>query len=241
MTKLAIAGLKDYVTKNLKMRVELSVGMKAMVVLNIATDADIANGTRRTVEGFVLDPREKSTTPDEDDGCIRLQYPPPVIYFKPYSHKTMSFEGEPVGIIPISPLTVRFSVERDGEKVKLERRQLALVPGYAFTDYKAQGQTMECVIADVSKPPSGALLPFSVYVALSRSRGRRTIRILRPRETSTTLFSCITPLKICGLTWKDCRIRTRRQRRSTKEPKCKKLDGDKRMCGCVILSSAVSR
>ena len=41
VTKLAIAGLKDDVTKNLKMRVELSVGMKAMVVLNIATDADI--------------------------------------------------------------------------------------------------------------------------------------------------------------------------------------------------------
>ena len=56
------------------MRVELSVGMKAMVVLNIATDADIANGTCGKVEGFVLDPREKSTTPDEDDGCIRLQH-----------------------------------------------------------------------------------------------------------------------------------------------------------------------
>ena len=69
VTKLAIAGLKDYVTKNLKMRVELSVGMKAMVVLNITTDTDIANGTRGTVKGFVLDPREKSTTPDEDDGC----------------------------------------------------------------------------------------------------------------------------------------------------------------------------
>ena len=119
-----------------------------------------------------------------DDGCIRLQYPPPVIYFKPYSHKTMSFEGVPVGIIPISPSMVRFSVERDGEKVKLERRQLVLVPGYAFTDYKAQGQMMECVIVDILKPPSGALSPFSVYVALSRSRGRRTIRILRDFDHS---------------------------------------------------------
>ena len=183
VTKLAIAGLKDDVTKNLKMRVELSIGMKAMVVLNIATDADIANGTRGTVEGFVLDPREKSTTPDED-GYISLRYPPPVIYFKPYSHTTLTFEGVPASIIPISPSTVRFSVERDGEKVKLERRQLALVPGYAFTDYKAQGQTMECVFVDISKPPSGALSPFSVYVALSRSRGRRTIRILRDFDHS---------------------------------------------------------
>ena len=70
----------------------------------------------------------------------------------------MSFEGVPAGIIPISPSTVRFSVERDGEKVTAGkeslRRQLALVPGYAFTDYKAQGQMMECVIVDISKPAS---------------------------------------------------------------------------------------
>jgi ATP-dependent exoDNAse (exonuclease V) alpha subunit len=46
-------------------------------------------------------------------------------------------------------------------------------------DYKAQGQTMECVLVDISKPPSGALSPFSVYVVLSRSRGRKMIWILR--------------------------------------------------------------
>ena len=184
-TKLAIAGLKDDATKNLKMRTELAVGMKAMVVLNIATEADVANGTRGTVEGFVLDPRENSTTPD-DEGCIHLQYPPPVIYFKPEMQTTTVFEGVPEGIIPISPSMVRFNVDVEGAKVKMERRQLAIVPGYAFTDYKSQGQTMEYVIVDISKPPSGSLSPFSVYVALSRSRGRKTIRILR--DFDPTLF-----------------------------------------------------
>jgi ATP-dependent exoDNAse (exonuclease V) alpha subunit len=92
---------------------------------------------------------------------------------------TVTFEGLPEGIIPISPSLVAFNVEGEGGKVKLERRQLALVPGYAFTDYKAQGQTMECVIVDIANPPSGKLSPFNVYVALSRSRGRKTIRILR--------------------------------------------------------------
>jgi ATP-dependent exoDNAse (exonuclease V) alpha subunit len=176
--KKTIAGLKDETTRNLKMKIELAVGMKAMVVLNIATEADVANGTRGTVEGFVLDPRETNTSPDEE-GCIRLKYPPPVIYFKPDMHSTAKFEGLAEGIIPISPSKVRFSIEVEEGKVKLERSQLAIVPGYAFTDYKAQGQTMECVIIDIAKPPSGALSPFSVYVALSRSRGRKTIRILR--------------------------------------------------------------
>jgi len=132
-TRLAIAGLKDDATKNLKMRVEVAIGMKAMVVLNIATEADLANGTRGTVEALVLDPRVHHTPPDED-GCIRLRYPPPVIYFKPDMPTTVTFEGLPEGIIPISPSLVAFNVEGEGGKVKLERRQLALVPGYAFTD-----------------------------------------------------------------------------------------------------------
>ena len=60
-------------------------------------------------------------------------------------------------------------------KVKIEQRQLAIVPGYVFTYYKAQGQTMEYVIVDISKPPSSSISPFSMYVALSRSRGRNYI------------------------------------------------------------------
>ena len=63
--------MKDEVTKNLKMRVELAVRMKAMVVLNIAMEADVANGTRRTVEGLVLDPREEFSHPDKE-GRIHL-------------------------------------------------------------------------------------------------------------------------------------------------------------------------
>ena len=185
-TKLAIAGLKDEATKNLKMRIELAVGMKAMVILNIATEADLANGTRGTVQGIALDPREAHTTPNEE-GHIVLQYPPPVIYFKPDIETTTVFENVPEGLIPISPSMLRFNVDVDGVKVKLERRQLAVVPAYAFTDYKSQGQTMEYVIVDISKPPTGQLSPFSVYVALSRSRGRGTIRILRDFDPSLLL------------------------------------------------------
>ena len=50
-----------------------------------------------------------------------------------------------------------------------------MTAGYAFTDYKSQGQTIEYVIIDIGKPPTGTLSLFSVYVALPRSRGRNTI------------------------------------------------------------------
>lgn len=177
-TRLAITGLKDNTTRNLKMQIELAVGMKAMVVLNIATETDLTNGTGGIVQGFVLDLREECTTPDSE-GHVHLQYPPPVIYFKPDLETNTTFQGLSDGIIPISPSMMRFSVDIDGEKVKLERRQLAIVPAYMFTDYKSQGQTMEHVIVDILKPPTGMLSPFSVYIALSRSRRRMmTIHIL---------------------------------------------------------------
>ena len=81
-TRLAVVCLKDDATKNLKRQVKLSVGMKAMVVLNIVTEADVANRTCGTVHGIVLDPRESCISP-ENDRCIHLHYPPAIIYFKP--------------------------------------------------------------------------------------------------------------------------------------------------------------
>jgi ATP-dependent exoDNAse (exonuclease V) alpha subunit len=66
----------------------------------------------------------------------------------------------------------------DGSKKTVVRRRYAITGGYTFTDIKAQGQTIEVVIIDLRNTPSGRISPFSAYVALSRSRGRDTIRLL---------------------------------------------------------------
>ncbi|KAI9061023.1 hypothetical protein FKP32DRAFT_1539277, partial [Trametes sanguinea] len=51
---------------------------------------------------------------------------------------------------------------------------------YAFTDYRSQGQTIDKVIVDIKQPPGpNRLSLFNLYVALSRSSGRKTIRLLR--------------------------------------------------------------
>ncbi|KIJ05456.1 hypothetical protein PAXINDRAFT_21291 [Paxillus involutus ATCC 200175] len=50
---------------------------------------------------------------------------------------------------------------------------------YAFTDYRSQGQTILSVLVDIATPPTGGLNLFNLYVALSRSSGRSTIRLLR--------------------------------------------------------------
>ena len=61
-----------------------------------------------------------------------------------------------------------------------------MTAAYAFTDYRAQGQMIPYVIVDIATPPSGTLSLFNLYVALSRSSGRSTIRLLR--DFDETLF-----------------------------------------------------
>jgi hypothetical protein len=58
----------------------------------------------------------------------------------------------------------------------------------SYTDFKAQGQTIEYVIVDIAPTPTFSLSPFNAYVALSRSRGRSTIRLLR--DFNDSLFIC---------------------------------------------------
>ena len=85
----------------------------------------------------------------------------------------------PDGQIPLTPCTVNFVVIMpNGRKVSIGRRQYAMTGGYAFTDIKAQGQTIEVIVADMRNTPTGKISPFSAYVTLSRSRGRDTIRLL---------------------------------------------------------------
>ena len=68
---------------------------------------------------------------------------------------------------------------RMGKAFKITRCQYAMTARYAFTDYKSQGQTIEYIIIDIGKPPTGTLYLFSAYVVLSWSRGRDTIQLLR--------------------------------------------------------------
>ena len=61
----------------------------------------------------------------------------------------------------------------------IDREQYALMPAYVFTNFKSQGQMIESVIVDLVRPPSRKLTGFNSYVALLRSRGKSTIRLLQ--------------------------------------------------------------
>ena len=171
--RLAVAQLKADDTNKLPNVVELALDMRAMVLLNMATDADLANGSRGVIKDIILDPRETGI-PDETN-TVYLSYPPAAILFAPLNGERATFPGLPEGTVPIFPSKTLFRLH--GKMV--HRQQYALTPTYAFTDFKSQGQTIESVIMDLARPPSSFLSAFNAYVALSRSRGRDTIRLLR--------------------------------------------------------------
>ena len=51
--------------------------------------------------------------------------------------------------------------------------------GYASTDHKVQGQTIENIIVDIGPSKQFSVDAFAAYVAFSRSRSRESIRLLR--------------------------------------------------------------
>ncbi|KAF7973278.1 hypothetical protein HWV62_15643 [Athelia sp. TMB] len=176
----AISKSKQDKTGRLAHRVEIAIGMKAMVTFNTATEADLANGSRGTIEEIKLDPREPSTSSGEQDGHVRLKYPPAMILFKPIQKTAAKFPGVAEGLIPIFPTEVSFRVKHHiTQTTTIKRRQFALVVAYAFTDHKAQGQTLESAIIDIGPTKRFPVDPFAAYVALSRGRGRDSIRLLR--------------------------------------------------------------
>ncbi|KAG9105439.1 hypothetical protein FRC07_009283, partial [Ceratobasidium sp. 392] len=74
--------------------------------------------------------------------------------------------------------------QKDGRVILVKRNvrrlQFPITPAYAFTDYRAQGQTISAAVINIANPPTGGELErANVYVTLSRCSGLDNIRILR--------------------------------------------------------------
>lgn len=160
--------------------VEIAIGMKVMVTTNVETDLDIANGARGTVVGVVLHQGETGVASGD---TVTLQHMPAYILVRLDRTRAGRLSGLDEHVIPIEPVTRAFEIRvKTGAKTttrKVIRRQFPMTAAYAFTDYRSQGQTIPYVIVDIGRVPRGKLSLFNLYVALSRSAGRETIRLLR--------------------------------------------------------------
>ena len=64
------------------------------------------------------------------------------------------------------------------QKHTIHQDQFPMTAAYGFTDYWSQGQTILYVLVDIVSPLTGTLSLLNLYVALSRSLGWSTIRLL---------------------------------------------------------------
>jgi hypothetical protein len=166
--------------KDLPMKVEIAKGMRVMVTDNVETDLDVTNGARGEIVDIILHPDEP---PLGDDPIVQLKYLPAYILVKMEQTRATALNGLDDGVIPVEVVSSTFRIKiKDSHGKIVQRtvrhRQFPMTAAYTFTDYRSQGQTIPYVIVDIASPPSGTLSLFNLYVALSRSSGRSTIRLL---------------------------------------------------------------
>ena len=80
MTIIAGLDLKDDL-RRLHTQLKIAIGMKAMVTMNISTEADLANGTQGVINDIVLDHRERLGKKEIESGNLTLVYLPAMIVF----------------------------------------------------------------------------------------------------------------------------------------------------------------
>lgn len=113
---------------------------------------------------------------------MTLSKPPLFVLFKPHRPNGIHIAGLEPGVVPVAPYESKLSVSASGSKVTVTRRQLPLVPGYALTYWKAQGQNVSYSLIDPTMPPgrSGPSMTLNqFYVACSRSSGRDHVRFVQ--------------------------------------------------------------
>ncbi|EUC56046.1 ATP-dependent DNA helicase PIF1, putative [Rhizoctonia solani AG-3 Rhs1AP] len=186
---------KGFGKNGLPDEVPLALGMSVMVTLNVETELDIANGARGTIVGITLHPDEPAFDPNLP--VVQLKLLPLFVLVKMARTRAVALRGLEPGVVPIEPASKSFQItmnipQSNGNITRVRktvrRLQYPITPAYAFTDYRSQGQTLQSVIVDIAKPPSGSgLTLFNIYVALSRSSGRNTIRLLRDFDEDVML------------------------------------------------------
>jgi hypothetical protein len=172
---------KRKANRGLPTSIQIAKGMQIMVTTNIETDLDIANGARGEIVDIVLHPDEP---PLPNTPIVKLTRLPAYLLVKLTRTRATQLEGLEERVIPVEPTSIKFQikVKSKGKVITrtVTRLQYPVTGAYAFTDYRSQGQTIPYVIIDIGKVPTGGSLNlFNLYVALSRSRGQDTIRLLR--------------------------------------------------------------
>ena len=147
-------------------RLPLFPGMKVMIQENLAFMNRVVNGSEGTVRNISY---------EVIDG---IRYAAVAYVHIPGAGRVHPDAED--DIVPIFPVSSTFAwmrrTEAGIEHCSVSRSQLPLLPAYAYTDYKAQGRSLESAIVD----PASASTLQGVYVMLSRLKNMNGLVILRP-------------------------------------------------------------
>ncbi len=149
-------------------RLPLFPGMKVMIQENIAFAYHVVNGAVGTVKDIKY---------DEHLGYRTVS----VVYVEiPGAGHLL---GQDADVVPIFPNPTYFTWTRrratkttPADSDSVSRLQLPILPAYAYTDYKAQGRSLDAAIVDLDS----CLSIQGAYVMLSRVRTLDGVAILRP-------------------------------------------------------------
>lgn len=155
-------------------KLPLFPGMKVMIRENIAFSKRLVNGAEGTVVDIVY----------EESDNVRYAV---VVYVRvPGAGKVADDLDE--DIVPVFPETVSFKCKMNvGGEITMKyvsRKQIPLLPAYAYTDYKSQGKSLTRAIVDIDSANSLQ----GIYVMLSRVRSLDGLLVLRPFSVA----------KLCG-------------------------------------------
>lgn len=194
----AILELSDNKTEHLPGYLPLVPGMPVLLTENIATELGLSNGTKGIFRQLVFDNSSnacdfaKKKFTDDTKFITKPKYA--LVEFLKCKVETALATLKPK-IIPVFVSEQTFSFDLDdllpqaaskaakftkrSTKITVKRTALPLVPAFAITTHKSQGQTLSKIIVDLVTPP-GPMELASIYVPLSRVKRLQDLVILRP-------------------------------------------------------------
>jgi len=161
-------------------------GMRVMITENLAFDYQIVNGKEGTIKKI------KYTVDGQGRRTATVVY----VYVEGCN---MNLTGTPEDqdVVPIFPtsrsVNAKIVLKTIGIR-SFSRKQIPLLPAYAYTDYKSQGRSLSTVIVDLMTARGQ-----SAYVMLSRVRSLSGLAILRPFP-ETKIFTKLSGELRCELT-----------------------------------------
>ncbi len=165
-------------TGNLPGELELFIGMPVILTMNLAVESKLSNGSMGNITKIV-----SKRKPLNDKGRYIFSELPTYVIVKFPGISEVLIEDLETGEVPIFLQTTSFTYKFPGtfRSTTIRRRQLPLVPCYAYTSYKAQGKTLPAIITDLIPPAGFKKMDASFsYVPLSRMRRLTDLVIMRP-------------------------------------------------------------